>query len=125
MLTPITKEEEIQNAAQALYPAHPHMRAPAVQLLRELVKVTAERDAARAGASGIRAKFSVVAILPVKGTTSSRVELAPVYADTPENKAFWNATPAGLIQLEIVKQDTANRFVVGGEYYVDFIPAAR
>jgi hypothetical protein len=35
------------------------------------------------------------------------VKLNPVYGDTPENKAFFNSTPSGLIEL-------------GRVYYVDF-----
>lgn len=45
---------------------------------------------------------------------------SPVIGDSPENKAFFTATPAGSIELQLVKPGI---FEVGREYYVDFTPA--
>lgn len=46
-------------------------------------------------------------------------EFQAVYGDSPENKAFFAATPSGSIKVATVKDD---QFVPGHEYYVDFIP---
>lgn len=42
-----------------------------------------------------------------------------VYGDSPENKAFFVATPQGEISVSTVREDS---FVVGSDYYVDFTP---
>jgi hypothetical protein len=47
------------------------------------------------------------------------VKLNPVYGDTPENKAFFNSTPSGLIELS-VSQQALDMFELGRVYYVDF-----
>lgn len=43
--------------------------------------------------------------------------LNPVTADNEENKKFFEATPAGQIQLSTIRDD---HFEVGKDYYVDF-----
>ncbi|KLK91468.1 hypothetical protein AA309_20130 [Microvirga vignae] len=48
------------------------------------------------------------------------VRLNPVTGDTEENKAFFQATPGGSIELQVVKPGL---FELGKEYYVDFTPA--
>ena len=59
-----------------------------------------------------------------------RVKLAPVYGrgkngkpESPENKAFYAATPSGEIELTTVSEAAAQAFVPGQAYYVDFTPA--
>lgn len=69
-----------------------------------------------------RAKFKVES----KDTgTSGNVRLTPVYSDDPkhENKAFWDATPSGKIEMWINNPGGFATFEVGKEYYVDFTPA--
>jgi len=50
------------------------------------------------------------------------VVLDPVTTGSKENEAFYEATPGGGIELQIVKNETAQLFEVGKEYYVDFTP---
>jgi hypothetical protein len=70
----------------------------------------------------VRAKFKVSNVEGV-GDESRNVYLQPVYSDTEENKAFWNATPGGSIQLSITNPAAYQQFKVGQDYYVDFTPA--
>lgn len=51
--------------------------------------------------------------------TGGQVKLNPVYGDTPENKAFFNSTPTGLIELNVT-QAAFDLFELGRVYYVDF-----
>lgn len=72
----------------------------------------------------VRAKF-FVASKTVYGTGGSgSVLLQPVVSGSEENKAFWEYTPNGKIELHIQKGDALDKFVGGAEYYIDFTPAA-
>lgn len=75
----------------------------------------------------VRAKFYVTTLHPNHGGKGGRVELVPVYSSDPghENKAFWDATPSGKIEMYINNPDAFQFFAerLGGEYYVDFTPA--
>ncbi len=51
------------------------------------------------------------------------VRLTPVTADTPENKAFYLATPGGSVELSLVHQSVGEQFAIGQEFYVDFTSA--
>ena len=52
------------------------------------------------------------------------LNFTPVYgADSEENKAFWDATPTGSLQLGVVNQEAWKQFDLGKEYYLDFTPA--
>ena len=53
------------------------------------------------------------------------VGLSPVYSIDPgsENKAFWDATPSGSIEMQINNPDGFATFELGKEYYVDFTSA--
>ena len=58
-----------------------------------------------------------------------RVKLAPVFgnrrgapATCPENEQFYALTPAGEIELQLVRADTAATFKPGQAYFVDFSP---
>lgn len=69
-----------------------------------------------------RAKFYAMTV----GTTFSggaTVLLTATTADTPEDQAFWNATPAGTINLTITNPAAADVFTAGKYYYVDFTEA--
>lgn len=52
------------------------------------------------------------------------VVFRPVYADTPENKKFFEATPNGEIKLGIVNQEVWPFFRLDTEYDVTFTPVA-
>lgn len=49
------------------------------------------------------------------------IYLSPVYSGSEENAQFFKATPGGQITLCIVNEAAAARFIVGQEYYVDFV----
>ena len=52
------------------------------------------------------------------------LNFTPVYgAGSEENKAFWDATPTGSLQLGVVNQDAWKQFELGKSYYLDFTPA--
>ena len=75
----------------------------------------------------IRAKFhcsSVEAKFSSDGVKSAElVTMHPVYADGPENKEWFRATPAGWLSMTIDNPGAWGRFEQGGEYYIDFTPA--
>jgi hypothetical protein len=54
--------------------------------------------------------------------TASQVILTPVYSPDPEseNRAFWEATPQGTVNLVITNPAGAAVFEAGEEYFVDF-----
>lgn len=54
------------------------------------------------------------------------LNFTPVYSDQAdsENKAFWDATPSGSLQLGVVNPEAWKKFELGKEYYLDFTPAA-
>lgn len=47
----------------------------------------------------------------------------PVVDGSPENKAFYAATPTGSIELGTVNADAVKQFELSKEYYIDFTPA--
>lgn len=76
----------------------------------------------------VRAKFTVDAKRETlhwqkdKGTLVT-VEMSPVMSGSPENVAFYEATPGGKIELGTLNGDAAKAFELGKSYYVDFTPA--
>lgn len=71
----------------------------------------------------LRAKFYVSSIKRFSSMNwGTQIELQPVTSGSDENKAFFNATPSGKIELT-VKADVADALVLGQEYYIDFEPA--
>lgn len=68
----------------------------------------------------VRAKFKVESVGP--NGYAHEVKLTPVTTGSEENESFFAATPGGSIVMSVVKEDTANLFEVGKEYYVDFTP---
>lgn len=60
-----------------------------------------------------------------KTRIAQNVSMRPVYGTDPgdENTTFWNATPAGSIQLFITNNAVFGQFQAGREYYVEFRPA--
>lgn len=74
----------------------------------------------------VRAKFLVVSVEPNSAdgeTTSKTVRLRPVHNDSAENRAFWEATPAGHMEMTITNPLAFDQFLPGQSYYIDFTPA--
>jgi len=71
-------------------------------------------------ANTIRAKFNVAEIAKYGNSGGTKVTLMPVTTGSEENKAFWEFTPSGKIELHISNPDAVFEF---GEYYVDFTKA--
>lgn len=76
----------------------------------------------------VRAKFFVRAITRTlhwdksKGTVAT-IQLSPVTGGSEENKAFFEASPSGSIDLGTVNEAAAEQFELGKEYYIDFTQA--
>lgn len=72
-----------------------------------------------------RAKFRCELVTFHKTTagTTYNVTLRPVTVGSDENKEFYKYTPAGNIELTVVSENTADMFVPGKEYFVDFTEA--
>jgi hypothetical protein len=71
-----------------------------------------------------RAKFRVNQITQYTGGGKQVKLMAVTDNGDPENKAFWNATPAGTLDITISNPDAADFFKVGQAYYLDFTEAA-
>ena len=69
----------------------------------------------------VRAKFRVTE--KTQTMAGCAVKAEPVVGGTPENEQFYKYTPSGEIKLSLVADATADQFVVGKDYYVDFSPA--
>lgn len=71
-----------------------------------------------------RTKFQVMSITQYALFSGAKIEMAPVYSDDPDhpNRAFWEATPNGKIEMQINNPSALEQFEVGKEYYVDFLP---
>lgn len=73
-----------------------------------------------------RAKFTCVEVAKRKHWDSAKgyiysAKLEPVVSGSPENSAFYAATPGGSMHLDTL---SGEHFIVGQTYYVDFSPAA-
>jgi hypothetical protein len=75
----------------------------------------------------VRVKFRCLSIsLPTEESPyNGAVHLLPVYSADPnsENGKFFNSTPGGKIEMNLVSEAAARQFEPGKEYYVDFTPA--
>ncbi len=73
----------------------------------------------------IRAKFKLNEEQRFEGLASRRYKFGTVYSNAPdsENKAFWDATPQGSIEMTVTNKDAWPFFELGREYYLDFTPA--
>lgn len=75
----------------------------------------------------VRAKFKVQSITRqqhwdvLKGEIQT-IKLTPVTSGSAENASFYAATPSGTIELGTVNGEAAQKFTLGGEFYVDFTP---
>lgn len=75
----------------------------------------------------VRAKFKVVSITRQAHWQQNKgelhtVRLQPVTSGSEENKAFFEATPAGQIELGTLPEVVGSNFGIGQEVYVDFTP---
>ncbi|MEH2337596.1 hypothetical protein [Nostoc sp.] len=70
----------------------------------------------------IRAKFTCQQNILNHETQTATVIFTPVTTNPPseENLAFWKATPAGEITLQITNPAASSLFLMGTDYYVDF-----
>lgn len=77
--------------------------------------------------TAVLAKFNVTSITKTRyfGKDVCSVKLQPVYNDSPENKQFWDATPSGSIEINILRPDVAQFFEInlGKAVYVQFLEA--
>lgn len=75
----------------------------------------------------VRAKFKVHSVMKSAGWNGQKevhtVKLTAVSGSSDENARFYAATPSGSIELTAVRQDIGELFPIGGEFYVDFMPA--
>ena len=69
----------------------------------------------------VRAKF-IVEERVMMADGGDRVKLRPVHGGSPENAQFFNYTPGGNIDLQVMNRRAAESFVPGKEMYVDFTP---
>ncbi len=71
----------------------------------------------------VRCKFTCVEVRKFLGYDRRMLFAAkfnPVMANSPENKAFYDATPSGSLDLATYQEDL---FTVGQEYYLDITEA--
>jgi hypothetical protein len=77
----------------------------------------------------VRAKFVVQSITTHKAWNGpglmGTVHLTPVTSGSDENKAFFDATPGGKIELGTVNEEVLKQFAIGDEFYVDFTLASK
>lgn len=76
----------------------------------------------------VRAKFKVDSITRQKHWDAAKgefqtIDLSPVGGNSPENAAFYAATPSGSIKLSTINKEAGSYFELGGEYYIDFTKA--
>lgn len=74
----------------------------------------------------VRAKFklqSFTTSLDHTGKELRTLTFYPVTSGSDENKAFWQYTPSGKIELGTVNPDAWSKFELGKEYFLDFTPA--
>lgn len=73
----------------------------------------------------VRAKFQCHSKMPLP-SGDVVIYMGAVYSSDPasENKAFCDATPNGVFNMQITKgRPAADAFVQGKQYFVDFTPA--
>lgn len=86
----------------------------------------------------VRAKFRCESITHLIGQWYDReqgnhvdapmrtVVMSPVYGNNDpnhENTKFWQASPSGRLELQVVNAEAVEQFEVGKEYYLDLTPA--
>jgi hypothetical protein len=69
----------------------------------------------------VRAKFKVECI--TKYAHGTQVQLSPVTCGSEENEKFYQYTPGGGMSLMMIKDDVAELFIPGKEFYIDISAA--
>lgn len=69
-----------------------------------------------------RAKFVVQERKELKD--GYQVTLTAVTNNSDENKEFFKYTPSGKLEMGLMSKDTADQFVPGKEFYLDFTEAS-
>ena len=70
-------------------------------------------------------KFHCDRVEHLADTGSAQIHLHAVYEGSPENDAFFEATPGGDISLGVVNPEGAKVFEAGQDYYVTFEKAEK
>lgn len=75
----------------------------------------------------VRAKFTVTSITRTKHWDKAKgdiftVRLSPVTGGSEENKAFYEATPGGSMEIGTINEEAVKSFPLGGAVYIDFTP---
>lgn len=75
--------------------------------------------------STVRAKFRLDLKQTDPNTKQASLVFNAAYDPDPSspNYHFWQATPAGRLEMQIVNQAAADQFEQGKFYYLDFTPA--
>lgn len=76
----------------------------------------------------VRAKFVCQSVTRTQHWDKAKgevqiIRLSPVTSGSEENKAFYDATPGGNIELATLNTQAGNYFELGKEYYLDFTKA--
>lgn len=69
----------------------------------------------------VRAKMRVESI--TKYASGTQVQMNPVTCGSKENENFYKYTPGGGMNLLMLKDEVAELFVPGKEYYIDITAA--
>lgn len=74
----------------------------------------------------VRAKFRCAAksVRTLQNEKVFDVLLDPVTGGSPENERFYAMTPAGSLNLYLVREAVAELFTVGEEFYMELTPAS-
>lgn len=79
--------------------------------------------------ANLRAKMQVYEVAVLKGPSgepvSERVKLRAVYGDSPENREWARATPAGALELTIDNPAAFGTLNCGDEVYMDLTLAVK
>jgi hypothetical protein len=51
------------------------------------------------------------------------IEMQPVTGGSPENDSFFKYTPFGKLEMGTVNKAAADEFIVGSQYYLNFVKA--
>lgn len=66
----------------------------------------------------VRAKFKCTS--KTLEENGARIKLEPVVGGSKENESFFKWTPYGSVEIGLVNPETAESFIPGRTYYVDF-----
>lgn len=67
-----------------------------------------------------RCKFKCESITTFENGVS--VKMYPVHSGSEENKSFYQYTPGGSLDLQVLNPEAAKMFQPGKEYYIDISP---